>query len=517
MQLLMCSIPLMLRRTGNTVRVRYVLFGLLMCLAALLTSACSGERTESSTSSTTAQPNIIFILADDLDYASAQKMPTLNSELIEKGTSFENSFISHPVCCPSRTTILTGLYDHNHDVRSNNPPDGGFQKFVSEGLEKNTIATRLQQGGYNTVLFGKYLNGYPGNEDPSYVPSGWDEWYGKLDGQKLYNYRINQNGEVVSYGNDTADFFTDVLSGEVTDFVRRASSGSKPFFMYVAPTAPHGPATPAERHKGTFADEEIPHPPSFDEEDVSDKPSFVRNLSRFSDDEASTIDDYYRQRLESMLAVDDMVASLIQELEASDKLDNTFIFFTSDNGFEQGEHRIPKGKNRPYEESAHVPLFVRGPGVPANAKTQKLAVNTDFAPTFADLAGVSFPADGRSLMPLLDGDKETSWRSAILLEKLPIEASNDDEATNDEDNGKAKGKAGGGGRRGAFEAIRTETYKYVEYSDGEQELYDLKADPYELDSLHESSDSSLTEDLKTRLHALESCSNKGCKEAEDAS
>src|SRR5919202_4948090 len=121
-----------------------------------------------------------------------------------------------------------------------------------------------------------------------------------------------------------------------------------------------------------------------------------------------------------MRAVEDMVASLIQELGAEDKLDNTFIFFTSDNGFEQGEHRIPRGKNRPYEESARVPLFVRGPGVAANAKTQKLAVNTEFAPTFADLAGVSFPADGCSLRRLLDGDKEASWRSAILLEKLPI-------------------------------------------------------------------------------------------------
>jgi arylsulfatase A-like enzyme len=217
-----------------------------------------------------------------------------------------------------------------------------------------------------------------------------------------------------------------------------------------------------------------------------------------------------------MLAVDDMVASLVQELAASGKLDNTFIFFTSDNGFEQGEHRIPRGKNRPYEESAHVPLFVRDPGVPVNAKTQKLAINTDVAPTFADLAGLSFPADGRSLKPLLDSEEDVSWRSAILLEQLPVEGSSDDGANNEED-GKAKSKAGGGGRQGAFEAIRTDDYKYVEYNNGEKELYDLKVDPYELDSLHESADSSLIEDLKTRLHTLESCSNKGCKEAEDAS
>ncbi len=152
------------------------------------------------------------------------------------------------------------LYEHNHDVRGNKPPEGGFQKFVSEGHEENTIAVSLQEGGYRTALFGKYLNSYPG-DDPTYVPPGWDEWYGKERGQKLYDYKINENGEVVSYGSDTEDFFTDVLTGQSTDFVRRAAPEEQPFFAYVAPTAPHGPATPAERHKGAFAGEEAPRPP----------------------------------------------------------------------------------------------------------------------------------------------------------------------------------------------------------------------------------------------------------------
>jgi len=191
-----------------------------------------------------------------------------------------------------------------------------------------------------------------------------------------------------------------------------------------------------------------------------------------------------------MLAVDEMVGSLVEELEAAGELDNTFIFFTSDNGFQQGEHRLQKGKNQAYEESSRVPHFVRGPGVPVGAKTHKLALNTDFAPTFADLAGAEFQADGRSLAPLLGGDEDPSWRTSVLLERLPTQ-------------------------RG-YQAVRTETHKYVEYNNGETELYDLRADPYELDNIYESADASLVEDLKARLEALRDCYEEGCWEAEDA-
>jgi arylsulfatase A-like enzyme len=471
---------------------------------------------EEGTESSADRPNVVFVLADDLDYASAQQMPEIGTLLAEEGLSFEEAFVSHPVCCPSRATILTGLYDHNHDVLSNNYPSGGFQKFVDEGHEENSIAVGLQEGGYRTGFFGKYLNGYPAG-DPTHTPPGWDEWYGKLDGQKLYDYSINENGEEVSYGSEEGDFYTDVLSGQATHFVGRSAPEDQPFFAYVAPTAPHGPATPAERHEGAFADEEVPHPPSYDEEDVSDKPSPIRDAERISEEDASNIDDYYRQRLEAMLAVDEMVGSLVDELEAAGELDNTYIFFTSDNGWFGGEHRIRSGKNRTYEESARVPLFVRGPGVAAGTTTEKLTLNTDFAPTFAQLAGVSFPADGRSLTPLLRGEESSSpWRLSVLLEKLPQEDSSEEEK------GKAKAKAGAGGvpkagadGQAAFEAVRTQTHKYVEYDNGDVELYDLESDPYELESVHESVDPALVEDLKAKLEALKGCSEEGCKEAED--
>jgi N-acetylglucosamine-6-sulfatase len=170
------------------------------------------------------RPNIILILADDLDAGSISYMPELKSLLIELGTSFENAFVTYPACCPSRASILRGQYPHNHQVLSNKLPLGGFEKFRDLGHESSTIATWLQSGGYGTVLIGKYLNGYPLGVEPTYAPLGWDEWYGYLGdnfvwnsqdfGYDYFNYRMNENGEVVSYGHDTEDYLTDVLQAK---------------------------------------------------------------------------------------------------------------------------------------------------------------------------------------------------------------------------------------------------------------------------------------------------------------
>ena len=261
------------------------------------------------------------------------------------------------------------------------------------------------------------------------------------------------------------------------------------------------PATPAERHKAAFSDEEAPRPPSFDEEDGLSETSWIRKMDRISADEDSQIERFNQERLNSMLAVDEMVGSLIQELEEAGELDNTFVFFTSDNGFHVGEHRIKFGKRTPYEESARVPFFVRGPGVPSDSKVEKLTLNTDFASTFAELAGVEFPADGRSLAPLLGGDEETSsWRTAILFEEFASEEARGEQANQPN-----------------YQAVRTETHKYVEYDNGDTELYDLQADPHELESFHESAEPSVVKDLKATLDALKSCSKEGCQEAEQDS
>lgn len=468
-----------------------------MFLSALLCAGClTSEPSENEAKSPDdARPNIVLILTDDLDFASAQRLDGLGSSLRNEGISFERAFASYPLCCPSRATILTGLYAHNHEVWGNDPPDGGFQKFRAQGHEEETIALRLQEGGYRTGLFGKYLNMYPG-EEPNHVPPGWDEWHASASpSTSYYDYELNENGYIVSYGSDEEDYLTDVLTGKATEFVRQAASDPEesPFFVYLTPPAPHLPATPAKRHRGTFAAERAPRTPSFDEEDLSDKPHWMQSMGRFSSEDASGIDDRDRKRMNSMLAVEEMVTSLVEELEAAGELENTYIFFTSDNGWQGGEHRIPLEKSFPYEESARVPLFVRGPGISPGSRPEGLVLNTDLAPTFAELAGVEFAGDGRSLAPQLRGE-EFSRRSSVLLEGF--------------------GEAFFGPP--GYRALRTERHKYVEYEDGDRELYDLEADPYETESLHETADASLVEDLEARLDVLDSCSGQACREAENA-
>jgi N-acetylglucosamine-6-sulfatase len=487
-----------------------MLFVIMACSAAFFVAGCSGvgevAQGEAQAEAPTGQPNIIFVLADDLDYASAQQMPEIDSLLRAGGASFENASVSYPICCPSRATMLTGLYAHNHNVKGNKRPVGGFEKFREEGHEETSIAARLQEIGYRTALIGKYLNGY-GQQDETYVPPGWDEWYAKLGRYEYYDYDLNENGEVVSYGSEIGDYLTDVLSGKATDFVRRAAAEDTPFFAYVAPTAPHSPATPAERHKGTLSDKAAPRLPSYDEKNVSDKPSWIQDLAPVTEKEGSQIDDRYRERLEATLAVDEMVSSLVNELEVAGELDNTYIVFTSDNGYQLGERRLKHGKKTPYEESAHVPLLVRGPGVPAGSTMENLVLNTDLASTFAEFGGLNgFESDGRSLAPLVRGEEPPSWRSAILLEAFLDGKSVSGEGEGDEESRTDQT---------AFQAVRTETHKYVEHQNGEKELYDLANDPYELKNAYESADPALVEDLKARLEALRDCSGDGCREAED--
>ena len=370
------------------------------------------------------RPNIVFILTDDMRADNLEHMPKTRERLVQEGTTFSNAFVSYSQCCPSRASILRGQYAHNHQVLSNVAPDGGFEKFYVQGHESSTVATWLQSAGYGTVLMGKYLNGYPNSSDVSYVPPGWDEWYGRLESVNVsgyYDYYLNENGSVVFHGNSDDDYYTDVLARNAQDYVSRIVPTGQPFFMYIAVGAPHAPQTPARRHKNTFDGEIVPRSPSFDEEDVGDKPGRLSRLSPLTDGEIAEIDETHRDRLRSLQAVDEMVEDLVGDLQEQGVLENTYIVFTSDNGLEQGEHRIKGGKSRPYEESIRVPLVIRGPGVPVGETRSEVTLNTDIAPTFADLAGATAPAfvDGRSLKPLLARDPPATWRDAFLIESYP--------------------------------------------------------------------------------------------------
>src|SRR5215211_5330475 len=444
------------------------------------------------------RPNIIFVLTDDLDAASISKVPSLEAYMADEGTTFDNAFVTNSLCCPSRATILTGQYPHNHLVRSNVPPVGGFKTFRGLGRERSTLATWLDDGGYETALFGKYLNGY-GKTGRNHVPAGWDEWYGAVEKTQL-----NQNGKVVTYEADT--YLDDALSGLAQDFVRRQERKDAPFFVYLSVHAPHAPATPALRYEDLYEHLRAPRTPSFDEADVSDKPGWIRGLS-LDPAEEKRIDEFYRKRLATLAAVGEMVGGLLRTLEETGKLDNTYLVLTSDNGYHMGQHRLELGKQSAYEEDIRVPLMIRGPGVPAGVSRDEMVLNNDFAPTFADLAGLQPPpsVDGRSFASLLDkrqGNDPASWRTAFEVRHW------DDK--NDELPSRAVTPVP------PYRAVRTQRYLYVEYETGAHELYNLKKDPYELRNLYDSADPDLIAELDSRMYALRDCAGKDCRAAENA-
>src|ERR687889_260081 len=324
------------------------------------------------------RPNIIFIITDDLDAASVSKIPSLTGYMAEKGVTFDNAFVTSALCCPSRATILTGQYPHNHLVRTNVPPRGGFKTFRELGRESSRLASWLDDAGYETALFGKYLNGY-GKIGRKHVPAGGGEWYGTVDDTQL-----NQNGQLVTYQADT--YLDDALSGLAQNFVRRQERKDAPFFVYLSVHAPHAPAKPARRHEGLYEGLRAPRTPSFDEADVSDKPGWVRKLSLDSAVE-KRIDQLYSKRLKTMAAVGEMIGGLFKRPQNRGELDNTYLVLTSDNGYHMGQHRLGLGKQSAYEEDIRVPLMIRGPGVPAGVRRDEMVLNNDLVPTFADLAG----------------------------------------------------------------------------------------------------------------------------------
>ncbi len=440
------------------------------------------------------KPNIVFILTDDLDAKSIKYLPRLRSLMIDRGTTFEHFFVTNSLCCPSRASILTGQYAHNHGVLTNQPSNGGYRKFHYTGKESSTIATWLKAEGYRTMLAGKYLNGYRGAE-PLGVPPGWDEWYAAREDGAYSNisYYINENGRLVGYFSWPEDYLTDVIARKATDFIQRTATDTRPFFLYLATYAPHLPATPAPRHENEFPNTTAPRSPSFNEEDIGDKPEWVRRRTLLTPGEIREIDDLYRRRLQSLLAIDDMIEKIIRLLEVQNQLSNTFVFFTSDNGFHMGEHRLTPGKETAYEEDIRVPLIVRGPGVPAGRTVEQLTLNIDLAPTFAELGGAPSPetVDGLSLVPLLSTGLPSvnAWRKEFLVEHW----------------------MSGQSEVPQHSALRTQYYLYVEYVTGERELYDLRTDPFELKSIHDSAPRVLIRELAERLDALRQCKAATCR------
>lgn len=456
-----------------------------------------------------AAPNIVFILTDDQDYASWSLMPNLQSQLIAQGLLLPNYFDSVALCCPSRTTILRGQYVHNHGVLTNRPPFGGYGTFLAKGLEASTIAVWLQEAGYRTALFGKYLNGYPDRDDPSVaktrVPAGWTAWYSPAAGNEYsnFNYTLNENGALVAYGNDEASYLTDVLSRKAVDFIE--GNAGNPLFLYLATYAPHsagsanGAPVPAPRHALLFPELLAPRTAAFNEADVSDKPSHIRDRTRIGPMRVDEIDRRYRERIRSLQAIDELIAAVLSALERIGALDDTYVFFTADNGFMLGQHRIRTGKSVPYEESIRVGLAVRGPGVPRGEQREQLCGNVDVAPTLAEIGGAAAPAfvDGRSLLPLFAVSPPATWRQRFLVE-FWSQTEDEEEAGVPE-----------------FHGVRSATGLYVEHATGDRELYDLVSDPDQLESQHALAPAATLCSSAAQVAGLKRCARAQCRQLEE--
>lgn len=416
--------------------------------------------------------------SDDLRY-----MGDTRALLVDRGVKFTNAFVTTPSCCPSRASIMRGQYTHNHGLWETSALlGGGYPRFKELGIGKSTVATWLQMGGYTTAYLGKYLNHYEGEERPP----GWSRWWAHHGGHGGPTYEVNENGTVRTYDHRELDE-SDYIAARATAFIENHES--RPLFMVAAPLSPHRPTRVASRYEGVPV--RLPSkPPSFNEADVSDKPGWAQRAP-LSPSAVAAIEEENKERVRSLKAVDDLVSKVVSALSATGELGNTYIVFTSDNGWLGGEHKLGE-KGAPYEESIRAPLVVRGPGVPQGRIRSRLVANIDLAPTIAEWAGVSVPAfvDGRSLAPIFSVSQAATWRDALLMEFHGNESTP------------------------GYNAIRTTTHLYVEYADGSRELYDLEADPYQLTNVY-GQHPDLERELAARLEELRSCAGDGCRTAEE--
>ncbi len=457
------------RRPGRGLSARWPTLLLTALLAPVLTAGYSGEGPGSMAASGHDQPSVLLIVTDDMRYDDLEHMPNVQALLVEQGTTFSRFYSTFPLCCPARASMLTGQYAHNHGVLSNHAPYGGFEEFRDE----STLATWLTPT-HTVGLVGKYLNEYGVGNDPLYVPPGWDFWRGSpLRTYDYFNIGLTVDGSTVDSFKGVNS--TRVIADESLGFL--AAHGQEPFFLFSSFIAPHfgwprerddpvGRETPfvGSKYRDTYQGPPLPEDPSFNEADISDKRPSVQNKLLLSEAQITKLEESIAQRRESLRLVDDQVARLVADLP-----ENTYVIFVSDNGFLQGEHRIFGGKGLPYNPASHVPLVIRGPGVPAGQTVDGMAGMHDLAPTILELTQTgdtqaSHSFDGQSLVPMLTESSYGDERTLVL-------------EAGDNNGGYA-----------FYGIIRGDGWKYVEFTtDGinEVEMYDLQADPYEERNLAE--------------------------------
>lgn len=527
----------------------------ILCLA----SCTASSRDAAARGRGAARPNIVLVLLDDLELEGLAYMPRTRALVADSGMTLGNAFVSAPLCCPSRVSLLRGQYPHNTGITANGGTHGGFPAAYRDGVERSTVATWLRGAGYRTAFLGKYLNLYPAGASRDYVPPGWSDWAVPVGGTpyREFDYDLNHNGRIRTFGHAAGDYGTDVYVALADSFIRRSAAARAPFLLVLAPFAPHAPATPAPRHAHLFSNVSLPASPGRAEEDLTDKHPMMRNLPVLAPEHMQAVQEQYRNRLRSLQAVDEGVERLLRTLREVGALGSTLVIVTSDNGFHHLEHRLPPGKETAFEEDIHVPFVARGPGIAPGSRSDALVLNNDLAPTFAELAGTTPPSfvDGRSILPVLRGQAAGPPRLAFVAERrLPDHLQRYDTAQVLERRLRVRDRPGGirefedfsPGTTAArptgndapaysvaartalimvtrfphFNALRTQSgWSYVEHAGGFVELYDLTRDPHQLENLAVTDRSPDVQQRIERyarwLRALSACRGASCRAAED--
>ena len=529
--------------TGISPAVHFVLATVFVGIALLAAPGFAGA----------ARPNFVVIQTDDQNSRTAKAtlrkylggrvpiMPNTVGEIFRGGTEFPNYYVSSPVCAPSRASLLTGQYPKNNGLVANFGEEGGWSGWRNLPANETNLPVALQEAGYRTSHFGKFLNGYwqtENNQVETTVPPGWNNWFTtSFDSQTLhYGYQVNDNGlGRTRFGNplytatsgldpkrcsaesllrqsiaNGCHYQADVMSRAAVREIRRNSD--QPFYLQIDYEGPHGDIRPpmgpqpATRHVGSTAWTPPEQPPNFNEEDMSDKSPEVQEAApnRMGFIGFQRFKYYYLRDLASLRAIDDGVGAIIETLRQTGRLENTYIFFLSDNGVFLGEHRFYQGKFLPYDGATRVAMAVRGPGVTPGGRSAELASNVDVAPTILQLAGAnaSWQIDGRSLRPF--------WRDTSLRTRRATGIAYS-RSTVDPEVGRAGVSAVAPSLN--YRGFRVGPYKYFRFDlSGQEELYDLRRDPWELRNRINSPEYiQVGQYMRAFLPAVDNCTGNSCR------
>ncbi|KAK3580927.1 hypothetical protein CHS0354_008219 [Potamilus streckersoni] len=368
------------------------------------------------------RPNIVFFLTDDQDVALGGQTPMTKTKSLlgDKGIIFNNMFVTSPLCCPSRSSILSGRYVHNHKGFNNSLEGGCSDIHWQQTQEPTAFPAILKAQGYTTFFAGKYLNqyGFPKSGGVEHIPPGWDWWTGLVGNSQYYGYSLSVNGTLEKHGdNYKKDYLTDLIYRHATEFLRFQTK-DHPFFMMLSTPACHAPFTPAPQYENNYANMSAPRTASYNVK-AEDKHWLIRQaIVPMPNDTVKSSDDIFRNRWRTLLSVDDMVESVLMQLQDKGLLDNTYLFFSSDNGFHLGQFGLPSDKRQLYDFDIRVPLMVRGPGITPGQVSEQIILNIDFSPTFIELTGGQIPKDidGISMVPILKKNTSTPLQNIFLVE-----------------------------------------------------------------------------------------------------